>query len=185
MSDTIRVPQAEHGVVRVFAIDLPETEVAPFADPDGDRWPLKDALGAETLEPDRVEVVRLGDLDEIGLTAYLEEGYGIPAEELTTDAPRLSGLKGHVAVLPSSAFRGKAQTLTVSHPLRYVGAYRERGTPISFEPLPAGSARGTLSGTPAQQPPPQTPRIGLYALLAALGVLFVAVVTWLVVGGGE
>ena len=40
------------------------------------------ALGAETLDPEHVEVFPVSDLEGVGLAGYLEDGMGVPADQL-------------------------------------------------------------------------------------------------------
>ena len=178
MTDAIPIRQGESGIVRVFALDLPAEQVAAFADPGGD-WPLKQALGASVLVRDRVQVFPLSDLDGVGLHDYLLDGMGVAPEALAPDAGALDALEGHVVILPSAALGGAAQTLHPRPPLRLVGTYAEPDLPVTFEPLPAGSAQGALGRTGA---PSRLPR-GIGAMAAVLTLLIVAAV-WLGVSGG-
>jgi hypothetical protein len=149
MSARIQVPANEHGVVRVFQVDLPEHEIARFTNRNG-TWPLREALGAEHLDPDHVEVFPVSDLEGVGLPGYLEEGLGIPAEELDDMRGRLEALSGPVMVVTSRAFGGTDQALSPRHPLRHVATFHERRKPVSFGPLPSESARGSVATAPSE-----------------------------------
>lgn len=141
----MEVKASEHGQIRLFTVDLPPDEVASFSTPEDETgWPLQDALGATRLDEDFVELFDVADLEELGLTGYMTEGLGIAETEVRQDAPRLNAINGHVLILFSSAFAGIAQTLTPRAPLRWIGTYSEQKAPVTFEPLPAKTASGTV-----------------------------------------
>lgn len=142
----IEIPSDARGHVLVFALDLPQGEVAEFARASAGGWPLKAALGAEVLEPGRVEVFPVADLDAFGLPGYLTEGHGITETTLTEDRQALEAVTGTVAVITGAAFGGKAQVLEPKPPLRLIGYYREQLPEVRMEPLPAGGARGSVAG---------------------------------------
>lgn len=130
------IPPHETGVVRVFAIDLPEAEIRRFVekdlsaddpakDTDALSWPLRDALGAARLDEDFVDVIAVKDLAEVGLAGYLVDGMGLPEAAIAPDRAALDALESQVLVVVSHAFGGIAQTLDVKPPLRLVGVYRE------------------------------------------------------------
>ena len=118
MSGPIEITSNERGVVRLFAVDLEERDIEGFAGQvfgagnGTHEWPLRDALGATYLDHEYVEVVRMKDVASIGLSGYLTEGIGLPAEVLVDDKERLDALTGHVLIVLSRAFDGVAQTLT-------------------------------------------------------------------------
>lgn len=168
----MKVSASEHGLVRLFAVDLPPNEIAAFAtpDPDGSQgWPLRDALGATQLNPDYVECFDLADLDDLGLTGYMEQGLGIAPKDIAQDALQLGALKGPVLVVLSSAFGGTAQELTPKAPLRWIGTYAEEGHAIAFEPLDSKAAQGSL--TPAAPNTPANPHLTVLWAVLALPVL--------------
>jgi hypothetical protein len=179
MTDAIPLRQGERGVVRVFALDLPAADVAAFASP-GEDWPLKQALGATVLDTSRVQVFPLSDLEGVGLRDYLIDGMGVDPATLAPDAATLDALEGYVAVLPSAAFGGTAQTLHPRPPLRLLGTYAEVDMPVTFEPLPAGGADGVV-GTPSA--PGASPARWLGVMAAVLTILIAAAV-WLGLSGG-
>lgn len=146
MSDTMEIRESETGVVRVFHLDLPDQAVERFTVQAGTgEWPLKYGLGAEHLKPESVDVVKIEDLGEMPLSAYLTEAHGVTKDSLGASAAEIDGLKGHVVVLPSYAFERRAQTLTVRQPLRWVGSFEENRSPAITPKLASKSAEG--SGT--------------------------------------
>ncbi|MBD3679736.1 MAG: aspartate carbamoyltransferase catalytic subunit [Rhodobacteraceae bacterium] len=178
MTTRLDIPAHERGYVRVFALDLPDEEAARF-----NAEALATALGARHFDATRAEVFPVGDLGELGLSGYLAEGMGVAAEELDPDRARLDALKGHVAVVPSVAFAGKAQAVTVTAPLRLIGTYREESAAApDLAPLMTESAEGLLTGTPPQPPSP-APR-GNNSALIGLAIAVIVVLTVLVLKFG-
>lgn len=173
MTDRMEIAAGERGVVRLFAIDLSADALAAFSDPRGD-WPLQAALGAETLNPDYVQVFDAADVADIGLTAYLIEGAGIPEGQIAADRARLDTLTGPLVTLTSGAFGGRAQTLRPRAPLRWLGTWQEEAAPVQFAPLPSESARGHL-GT-AGGAAPRAARKGAYAAIAVIVAALVAMI---------
>ncbi|GGO59316.1 hypothetical protein SAMN05444398_10977 [Roseovarius pacificus] len=176
MSDRIEIKPTEHGVVRVFTVDLTPDQVEAFNRRNGN-WPLQQALGAEALNPDHVELFPLSDLDELGLSGYLEQGHGIPVAELAGMRARLDGLAGHVLIVTSRAFDGQAQVLTPRAPLHLIASFNEETAPVSFDPLPSEAARGTTGDKPGPNDAAMSGRIASLALLVLF--LLVAVVIWI------
>ena len=171
MSTKIEIKAGETGTVRVFATDLTKDQI--------DGFDAAAALGAESLAPDQVELFDVADLSGLGLTAYLEEGHGIPPAQLADMAARLDGLKDVVLVLPSRALGGVAQTLRPRVPLRLIGTFFEDTQPISFEKLPSEAAKGQAH-TEAKAPPSNAAMSGRVAMVALLVLaLLVAVMIWI------
>jgi hypothetical protein len=189
MSD-LHVSPAETGKVRVFALDLPAAEIPAFmarrddTDDPMAAWPLRAALGADHLEAERVDLVRLADLEGVGLSGYLAEGLGVAAGEVARDRARLDALKDHALILPSSAFGGVKQHLAPRPPLRHVATLLEERPqapgilPESASARPQGdTARpAAADGTdPAPRRAPARPLIiGAAVVLAAILILVLA-----------
>lgn len=168
------VKSTEHGVIRLFAVDLPAEDVAAFRarGAQGD-WPLRDSLGATHLDQDHIECFDLADLEELGLAGYMTEGLGIAADDIALDSARLGNLSGPVLIVFSTAFGGIAQTLTPRAPLRWIGTYREDSAPVTFAPLPDASARGSMA--PARSAPSGHPHLTLLWAILALPVLVLVI----------
>lgn len=183
----INVPAHEAGVIRIFAIDLPEDQIKAFQtatyteDGDLDRFPLKDALGADHIDEDFIEIARLKDLEDYGFDQYLITGMGVPASEVAAHSVTLNALKGHVLIVMSSAFDGAAQALDVKPPLRHVLTFNDDREPVKFDPLPSEAAKGTLE--PPVTAPKSDARIGGMVATVALLVLFALVGVMIWVGG--
>ena len=176
MSSTTNVPAHEHGVIRLYAVDLPHDQIAAFnttsnLDDGHANWPLKDALGATHLDKKFVEVFPIGDLDGLGLAGYLTIGNDVPVDQVEQMRHQLSQLNGHVLLVFSSAFGDQAQTINPKSPIRHIATFFTQGTPVAFEPLPDESAQlgtGNDDIKPAKKKPSEAAmsgRIATYALL--------------------
>ena len=177
MSTRIEVRQGEQGRVWVFAVDLDAAELAAFTRRNGG-WPVQEALGATALDPAHVEVFPVSDLEGVGLARYLEDGHGVPPEQLDGLRARLDAQKGAVMVVTSRAVRGAAQTLTPRAPLRLLASFSEEHRPVRFDKLPSEAAAATApapSSEPAPSPAAHSGRVAMIALV----VLFVLVAAML------
>ncbi len=166
MSDPFEVPSTERGVVRLFTTDLDAEGNAAITAENVHRL-----LGNDLdLDPSRIEVFPSTVIEEMGLSAYLSEGYGIPVEDLKGTAAKLDGMKGLVILVASSAFKGQEATLAPNDGIRFVGAYREPGmAPPKTMAVPEAT-EGHLSPSGSDQP--LSTRRGSFwpvALLALLG----------------
>ncbi|MEO0654936.1 MAG: hypothetical protein AAFY77_08710 [Pseudomonadota bacterium] len=184
MSQEIEIAAHEQGVLRLFAIDLPPQEAQGFlrAFDETGTGVLAEGLGLPTLNPDYVEVFAGADIDDIGLSAYLVEGYSITDSALADDAARLDNMEGCFAVILSSAFDAHAQTLSVRPPLRLIATYRDAPAVPEMGALPSDSAEGVLprgSATPSA-------RRGLSGWVIAGAIALIAgVLVFAVAGGGD
>ncbi|WP_057792118.1 hypothetical protein [Roseovarius atlanticus] len=182
MSDRIEIRESESGVVRVFDVDLTRAEAEAFNRRNGS-WPLKDALGAESLDPHYVDMMQIEDLEGYGLSQYLEQGMGVSSHDLEDAHVQIEGLKGTVLVVGSGAFGGEAQVLTPRAPLRLVATFNEDKAPVQFDPLPSAGAQVAPATEDDDTPEPKkksdAAMSGRVAMIALL-VLFVltAIVVW-------
>jgi len=174
MSARIHVGAGERGRVWVFAVDLDREGLAAFTRRNGD-WPPRAALGAGALDPDHVEVIAVSDLEGVGLSLYLEEGYGIAPEELDGLRAWLDAERGAVMVLSARALGGAAQTLSPRAPLRLLASLSEERPRVSFAPLPSEAAAGTVAPTGAGSVPHTGQgRLGALILAAAVALALLA-----------
>lgn len=177
MTDDLSVSRHETGVTRLFAINLPEGQVIPFATGDGAR--LGAALGIDHVDHDFVEVISVADLQTIGLSGYLTEGIGVSARAIEADRARLDALDGHVLLVDSQAFGGMDATLDPSEDLTFIAAFREPAHAPSLEPIRSDGATGTV--TPANIPVDVPPgRRYSPGWLVIAGLALAALVVWLV-----
>ncbi len=168
MTDDLTVSPHETGVVRIFALNLPEADIAPFRRGDCDR--IGAVLGLDVVDHDFVETLKIEDLQPIGLAGYLTEGIGLPPEAILADRGKLDALGGHVLLVHSNAFGRREAALVPTAEVTYIGTYREPQVLPSFDPLTSGSAEGTLEGPADASTPPARNR-GLKLAMAVLVVL--------------
>ncbi len=174
MTNDLEISAHIHDSVHVFALNLPPEEVPAFVEAGPDRWPLKEALGAEALDPAGVDVIQIEDLTGVGLPGYLIDGSGMDPEAIEADRARLMVLSGHVLVIHSSAFQGTAQTLIPGPELTFIARYSGPGSSFVGEPLRSASAEGQISAT-AEAAPPSDAKMGGRVATIALLVLFLLV----------
>lgn len=169
---TMHINGSDTATVRLFALDLSPEDVEPFVTEAGpDAWPLRAALGAEALRADFVDTVRIEDLGEMTLSAYLTEAHGVPRDALSDMRGRIDALDGHVVILPAQAFGGVSQDLRVADPLRWVGTFGEIRPAPRGPKLRSTAAQGGESGRKPVSDAAMSGRIASLALL----VLFVLV----------
>lgn len=144
MNGAVTVSPDEHGVVRVFSINLPPQEAKHW---ERDTGAVAAALGANTVDADRVELVDADTLRSVGLSTYLVDGMGLPEGAVAPDRSRLDALSGYVLIVRSGAFGSQGQTLHPNKLVTLIGTYREPKPMPSFEKLTSESAQGTLSGS--------------------------------------
>jgi hypothetical protein len=150
MTRTLTVPAGERGVVRLFAVDLPEEDARAFA---ADPRAVGRALGAPDIDPARIDVFPVSRVAPLGLPLFLSEGHGIAPSDIAPHVETLDALDGHVALVASGAFGDAARSVVVAPPLRLVGTFREERTPIAFGTLPDAQAR---EAPPQPDPPTET-----------------------------
>lgn len=167
MSTHLQIKASEHGVVRLFAIDLPLGDAAAF-DVDA----LGAALGGIALDAEQVDLIAPDDLQDLGLDGYLIHGIGIPPSEVIQLRPQLRALKGHVALIRSAAFGGMAATLTPRKPVRWIATFGEASIDLTPVPLHSDAAQGVIGSVP---PPlsPASPKLP-WAFKFALAIFAIA-----------
>ncbi|MDP5334320.1 MAG: hypothetical protein NWT12_05680 [Paracoccaceae bacterium] len=184
MTDPLHVRADEFGTVRVFGLRGTEAEIARMTErhqhADGQvHWPLMGELGIDHLDETHVEVFDVAQLGDIGLTGYMEEGLGIPAAQIAEHRALLENEGGKVLILLAGAFGGQAAHLAPSDKLSFLGLFTEDRPQVTFDPLPAGGAKGApLAG--ARKPVSDAAMSGRIAMVALL-VLFVltGLVVWM------
>ena len=181
MSDRFEIKPTERGLIRLFTVDLPQTGLKAFAEPgregdDDHPSPLQQALGAQSLDMELVELFPVSNLEGVGLPGYMIEGLGIAEADVEQDRARLEAIKGPVLIVLSSAFGGVAQTLTPKAPLRWVGTYAEERAPVAFQPLPSEGAEAAGVSKPGPSDAAMSGRIAMVALLVIFALT--ALVIW-------
>lgn len=136
----MQIKAGEHGIVRLFAIDLALDEAQHF-DVDA----LGTALGGVALDPDHVDLITLKDLDDLGLDGYLIHGLGVAKSEVVQLRPQLRALQGKVALIRSAAFGGMEASLTPKKPLRWIASFGEEPMDLTAVPLKSEAAKGIVA----------------------------------------
>ncbi|TDK43769.1 hypothetical protein [Antarcticimicrobium luteum] len=134
--DALIVPEGEHGRIRVFALDMRPEQAEFLREPGA----ADQVLGLAGLDPAQIDVIRIADLEGLGLTGYLTEGCGLTEEQILPDRALLEGLEGYVLVLRSRAFQGAAAVLAPDPEVRLIASYDEPDTDWRAEPVRSASA---------------------------------------------
>lgn len=176
MSDRLDIPPGEHGLVRVFTLDLPLDEAEPLL--DNDAAEMKSLTGGTALDPDHIDLFDMNDLSGMALADYLAEGHGIPEQDLAPHRPLLDRVKGRVVVMRSAAFEGIGQSLRATKPLRWIATFGEDKDKVPLEKLRTEAASGTIVDAPAAPAPGGAkPRPG-WIIGAVVAVLALALILW-------
>lgn len=146
MSDPLFVSAQEHGLVRVFTTDLEPEGDAAITARNVERL-LGDGI---SLDPTKVQVFPAKMIESMGMTTYLKEGYGISDSELAGTAAALDAQTGLVAIVPTSAFKGKEVQLDPNPSLRLIGLFHEEKAAPPERMDRTASADGVV-------PPPRKP----------------------------
>lgn len=147
---TMQINGSETDTLRLFHLDLPREAVERFATQAGTgEWPLKYALGANSLRASFVDVVDIRDLGQMTLSQYMVEAHGAAGPDFKAARPQIDALKGHALILPSQAFDRQSQTLTVASPLRWIGTFSEAKAKTRGARIDTPSAKGQTGGAPA------------------------------------
>ncbi|MBQ4826995.1 hypothetical protein J4729_20965 [Leisingera sp. HS039] len=173
MEGVIHIPAGERGVIRLFALDMRPEQAAFLKEPGA----LAQVLGIKVLDMDQVEIFPVSDLEDIGLTGYLNEGCGVPRTQVEEDREMLDALDGHVLLIRSRAFDGAETRLTPAEQIILTGTYGERQTNWSAPPATAESAKpNSAQKLSPRQARTQARRIG--AALFAVVMLLAALLVW-------
>ncbi|MDU9003111.1 hypothetical protein [Sedimentitalea todarodis] len=162
MSELLTVSANETGVLRLFALDMRREQIRFLHEPGA----LEDILGVTGLDPQHVEIFPVSDLDDLGLPGYLIEGHAIPEDQI---ADSLAETTGHVLLVHSRAFGGRAASLTPAASLSPLGAYTVTPTNWTTQPQPAPDSARRRSGSP------QSPRAARARSRAIGGSIFAMV----------
>lgn len=168
----IKIPNGERGVVRLFAIDIPISDLSKIKAPKADAPPLGAQLGrflgVDWIDPAQAELFDVADLEGLGLTGYLTEGAGIPDADVASHTETLNGVNGVALIVFSKAFGDVETTLQLSRETRFIGRYEQTTPAIHFEPLKSDAAQGTLEGP---VPAPRNPYLNVILAIMALPIL--------------
>lgn len=171
MSDLTVAPH-EHGVIRLFALDMRPEEAKFLREPGA----ADQVLGVSELVPEQIDVFPVSDLEDLGLYGYLSEGCGVSGDQM--DRARLESVDGWVLVLRSAALGGHAATLSPDRRLRLIGLYTEEVTNWSGGTIETESAR-PYSAVPNPVSSGPSRRTGS-AVLALIILLVIGGALWLI-----
>ena len=169
MSQTLDIPAQERNRLHLFALNMIEAEAKKIAR-DADA-PAR-LLGASPFDPQFAEIIRIADLDDLGLAGYLNEGYDVPPEAMQGQRARLKALEGYALIVLSSAFEDQAQRLEIGRDLSYLGAFpTEAPDWTSDTPLESHSARpGTAPEATVRKLPSDGAMMGRVAMVVLIGL---------------
>ena len=167
--DAYQVRASELGVVRVFTTNLDPEGAAAISAGNVHKLLGKDIA----LDPDKVEVFPAKVIQALGLSAYLAEGYGIAAEDLSGKRSALDALTDLIILIPSSAFLGKTQVLDPNPALRFIGVFSEPARAPPAQMSKPASADGQIT-PPGGSIDPTARRQGRGSWIIALGALIIA-----------
>ena len=165
--DPNHVVATEFGKVRLFSTELDPEDAANISAKNVQRL-----LGEGVdLDATRVEVIASKSIEAIGLRQYLVSGYGIAGEDLKGKGAALDALTGLIVLIPSSAFKGKEQTLDPNPALRFIGVFTEENAEPPAPMMSRKGAEGDLTPGPSHARP--IPNAGR-SWIGALGALIIA-----------
>lgn len=172
MTTTLKVGPNEVGLLRVFSLATAHMSKDDLRAIQGEDKATT-LFSAPKLVEDGLEVFPVTELEDIGLTQYLLDGWGIEHKQADSFRNQLENIKDHVVILRSRAFGGNAQTLNLQPGLHLVTTFEEPGEILKFQTL-----RTDITPTPSTKksasPPPKS-NSALYVTLALLLVILGAV----------
>lgn len=175
-----RIEAMESGHVRLYTIDTMTAEGAALraalaADDSSAAQLVARALGVAAVDPQWVTLVPVADVRAIGLATYLRAGHDIPDDQLAAQAAALGRAAGHILLVMSPAFQGRAETLTPTPCLIPLAAFTRRRDPVQAPPPPPDPKPTPPAPDPAPVRGGLPPiAIGLLVVVAALIVLALA-----------
>ncbi|WP_121062740.1 hypothetical protein [Chachezhania antarctica] len=170
MTDTIDIPAREHGLIRLFSLDMPPERVKFLSEPGA----TAQVLGVEELDHAQVDIFKVEDMEDIGLTGYLVEGLGVPRQQVAAETETLDAVQGWVMAVRSRAFAEKAVTLTLDPDVKPIATFAEAHVEKT------GAAPVSESAEPYSAPQPDRVRraqrakkrqAGIVILIVSLGLL--------------
>ena len=172
---TLTIPADDYGQIRVFATDADLPVDVIEKKPCGLEY-----LFEADLNPDFIDIVRIKDLGDMTLSAYIAEGYDMASD--LVDKASVNGITGHAILVLSRASGGIETTLTLADGLRHVSTYSSTAKIVAPEPLKSYAAAGTLDPNPTKPPKSNARMSGMVAMYALLAMFaLVGLMIW--VGG--
>lgn len=166
-------------MLHVFAINLSEAEVLALLDQGGEHAVIQAVLPGTDLNLQGTQVLRLSDVEEIGLSEFLKQGHGVEDEAVAQYRAQLDALSGYVLFVFPTAATSRSQTIEHGAALTLITSFERRGPDWkAVEPLTSESA-APYSGAPAKKKPSDAAMSGRIATMALLVLfLMVAVMVW-------
>lgn len=175
MTQTVKIPAFSPKPVIVLAVNRPE-EVLRKATKGADRKALiSDLLGRTDAAMTHVDLVAVQDLDEIGLTGFLRDGPGVPAQELVPYRARLDALEGFVLILYPGVFNVDTE-VALGADLSLIAVLNQE--PTHWEDAHALRSDAATELTPGKKIPSDAAMSGRVAMVALLAI---ALLTWVMV----
>lgn len=181
-----QVPAHEHGVLRLFLLDTDTSTGRTLRDAIESGGPVADRAAAKALGVDRIESKWLGlaatrDLEELGIEAYLRQGYDVPPDQIAPVLARLEAANGQILIVPSRAFAGAKVTLSPSDLLHPLAEFTLDESVPPAEPMnPADPADLPEPPEPPHETKGAGPRpVALFGALLAAAVAIGLVVRYL------
>ncbi len=170
----IEIPNSESGVVRIFSVSRPMSQMARTLKQQTKAQVASDLL-AHPVTDDNFEIFPLSDLAGVGLASYLTEGYAVDPGDIRADRRRLEALDGYVLMLFSNIAQDDAVTLTPTSDLTLIGTYTEPRGSHAAAPITSESAKPYSGVTEAPKAPPRS-RTG--SAMVALTVVVALFLLW-------
>jgi len=170
----IEIAKTEHGVIRVFAISRPMSEMARALKQQPKKT-LASTLLNHPVEDDDIELFALSDLTGVGLPQYLSDGYDVDRNAVRADRAKLEALDGYVLLLFSRVSNGADVTLNPVHDLTLIGSYAEPKALHATIPIAAQAAKPYSGNVPA---PKATGRSRAGSAMTAVTVLLALLIIW-------
>ncbi|WP_299563472.1 hypothetical protein [uncultured Sulfitobacter sp.] len=170
----IEIAQSESGVIRVFSVSRPMSEMARDLKQQTKAQVARGLLD-HPVSDDDFELFALSDLAGVGLPSYLAEGYALDPQVIHSDKRRLEALDGYVLVLFSGVASEQSVSLTPGRDLTLIGTYAEPRTSHAAAPIPSDSAK-PYTGVAK---PPETPKRGRGgSAMVAITVVVALLLLW-------
>lgn len=173
---TINIPQHEHGIIRVFAISRPMSDMTIALEQQPKALLASTLLGHNVADAD-VELFPLSDLVGVGLPQYLIEGYDVDKNEVHNDRARLEALDGYVLLLFSRVSNDGDVALHPLSDLTLIGMYAEPKADHTSEPITTDAA-SPYSGVAPPVTAMRRSRVGS-VIVVAVTLLTLLLIWWI------